>query len=404
MPFSRLKAVLHIYAVPTHLQVITRQMRGRLPAPCEPREHLAAVMDWLRRAQDVSGTGGVAGSYSFSYKGGWMPPYPETTGYIIPTFIEYARLTGESDFLDRAVRMGEWEMSIQLPGGGLNEGMGINDIPSVFVSGQVILGWMALYHETERKDFLEAAVRAADWLLSVQDDDGKWCRYTLYNISHTYYSRVAWSLIEVYRITGEKRYLDAAEANVRWTMTQAGENGWFENAAFREGALPFTHTIAYTLRGLLESVNAMSGELGNDVLRTVGKGAERMLMLFERGKKDPKAMPPLPPGRFDSRWRSEGRFSCLTGDAQTALIWLKLYRDHGFDARYLNGALKIVELLESTQTLDSANPGIRGGIAGSYPVWGGYIRYGFPNWAAKFYADAEMLLDNTMKDLKGVSP
>lgn len=404
MPFSRLRAVHHIYTAPTHLQVILRQMRGRLRVPGEPREHLSAVMDWLRRAQDVSGTGGVAGSYSFSYSGGWMPPYPETTGYIIPTFIEYARLTGERDFFDRAVRMGEWEMSIQLPGGGLNEGMGINDVPSVFVSGQVILGWTALYRETERKDFLEAAVRAADWLLSVQDDDGKWCRHTFYNIPHTYYSRVAWSLIEVYRITGEKRYLDAAEANVRWTIAQAGENGWFEKASFREGDLPFTHTIAYTMRGLLESVSALPEELGDEVLRTVGTGAERILMLFERGKKDPKAMPPLPPGRLDSRWRSDDSYSCLTGNAQTALIWLKLYRDHGFDARYLNGALKIVELLESTQILDSSNPGIRGGIAGSYPVWGGYIRYGFPNWAAKFYADAEMLLEATMKELEGVSP
>lgn len=333
-----------------------------------------------------------------------MQPYPETTGYIIPTFIDYARLTGESDYLDRAVRMGEWEMSIQLPGGGLNEGMGINDIPSVFVSGQVILGWIALYRETGRKDFLEAALRAADWLLSVQDEDGKWCRYTLRNIPHTYYSRVAWSLTKVYGETGESRYLDASVANVRWTMTQATGNGWFENAGFSAGAVPFTHTIAYTLRGLLESARAMPEELGDEVLRTVGKGAERMLLLFERGKKDPKAMPPLPPGTLDSRWRSKDRYSCLTGDAQTALIWLKLYRDHGFDARYLNGALKIVELIESTQILDSKNPGIRGGIAGSYPVWGGYIRYGFPNWAAKFFADAVMLLESVVKDLGEVSP
>jgi hypothetical protein len=300
--------------------------------------------------------------------------------------------------------MGEWEMNIQLPGGGLNEGMGTNDIPSVFVSGQVILGWLALSRETGRHDFLEAAVRAADWLHSVQDEDGKWCRYTLRNVPHAYYSRVAWSLAEVHRETGEGRYLDAAAANVRWTLAQAKDNGWFDNAGFSEGAIPFTHTIAYTLRGLLESARAMPDDLAEQVLRTVGMGAERMLLVFERGKKDPKAMPPLPPGTLDSRWRSKDGYSCLTGDAQTALIWLKLYRDHGFDARYLNGALKIVELLESTQSLDSRNPGIRGGIAGSYPVWGGYIRYGFPNWAAKFFADSVMLLESVMKDLEGVSP
>jgi hypothetical protein len=281
--------------------------------------------------------------------------------------------------------------------------MGINDVPSVFVSGQVILGWTALARMTDRGGYLDAAVRAADWLLSVQDDDGKWSRFTYNLIPHTYYTRVAWALVEVHRLTGERRYLDAAEANIRWTMSQATENGWFENAGFRTGDAPFTHTIAYTLRGLLESASGMPDDLENDVVGAVMKASERMLLLFERGKKDPRAMPPLPPGTLDSRWRSSDDYSCLTGNAQTALIWLKLYRDHGGDARYLNGALKIVELLESTQSLDSANPGIHGGIAGSWPIWGGYIRYGYPNWAAKFFADAVMLLERTMEDLEGAT-
>ncbi len=31
-----------------------------------------------------------------------------------------------------------------------------------------------------------------------------------------------------------------------------------------------------------------------------------------------------------------------------------------------------------------------GGIAGSVPIWGGYSRFEYPNWAAKFFADALM--------------
>jgi len=34
---------------------------------------------------------------------------------------------------------------------------------------------------------------------------------------------------------------------------------------------------------------------------------------------------------------------------------------------------------------------VRGGIAGSWPIWGAYSRFEFPNWAAKFFADALML-------------
>jgi hypothetical protein len=296
--------------------------------------------------------------------------------------------------------MGEWEVGIQLPSGGLNEGMGTNDVPSVFVSGQVILGWAALYRATGRGEFLDAAVRAADWLLTVQDDDGKWSTFTYNMIPHTYYSRVAWALAEAHRMTGDERYLKAAVSNVRWTMTNAAGNGWFENAGFRTGDIPFTHTIAYTLRGLLECVPYLPGDLAAEVLATVRTASERMLLVFERGKRDPRAMPPLPPGRLDRRWRSGDAWSCLTGNAQTAIIWLKLYREHGGDARLLNGAVKLVELLEATQRLDSSNPGIRGGIAGSWPIWGGYIRYGYPNWAAKFFADSVMLLEKTMRSLE----
>ena len=34
--------------------------------------------------------------------------------------------------------------------------------------------------------------------------------------------------------------------------------------------------------------------------------------------------------------------------------------------------------------------GIRGGVKGSDPVWGSYLWLRYPNWAAKFGADALM--------------
>jgi len=34
---------------------------------------------------------------------------------------------------------------------------------------------------------------------------------------------------------------------------------------------------------------------------------------------------------------------------------------------------------------------VRGAIAGSYPLWGRYLRWRYPNWAAKFFLDALLL-------------
>src|SRR5438552_1348023 len=62
--------------------------------------HLQEALGWLCRAQDAAGGGGVARSYSLWFKRvhhcrGWLAAFPETTGYIIPTFFDCAALTGD---------------------------------------------------------------------------------------------------------------------------------------------------------------------------------------------------------------------------------------------------------------------------------------------------------------------
>jgi hypothetical protein len=47
--------------------------------------------------------------------------------------------------------------------------------------------------------------------------------------------------------------------------------------------------------------------------------------------------------------------------------------------------------LKTTQRIDHPDPAVRGGIAGSSPIWGDYSRFEYPNWAAKFFADALMM-------------
>ena len=79
--------------------------------------HLGAAMNWLCRAQDAVGGGGM--SYGFSLVDGWLPPYPETTGYCIPTFLAYFRHSGKDEYRHRALRMAEWELRVQLPDGGI---------------------------------------------------------------------------------------------------------------------------------------------------------------------------------------------------------------------------------------------------------------------------------------------
>jgi len=81
-------------------------------------------MTWLRRAQEAKRPGGVSAVY-YQDQGRWEVDYPETTGYIITTFLTYARLTGDDRYLAWAKEMGDWEVNIQAPEGGAGEPVGV---------------------------------------------------------------------------------------------------------------------------------------------------------------------------------------------------------------------------------------------------------------------------------------
>lgn len=391
---TRWLGTARIASRPAHWRIVLRDLLHRSEPLRADKDHLRAALDWLARAQDVTPEGrGLSAGYSFRH--GWLPAYPETTGYAIPTFLHYAALDGDR-WTQRAVRAGDWEIDIQLPDGGVRGGQGLNDAPIVFNTGQVILGWNALYRATGQERYLLASERAAEWLVGIQDRDGSWRQHTYESTPHAYHSRVAWPLLDVAQATGQQRYREAAIGNLRWVIGQARPNGWIDSMAFRRGEDPYTHTIAYTYRGLLEcGIRLPDDETGVAALQLARLGADRLLRRFELNKPHPHAEPWPLPAALDARWHpADEESSCVTGNAQIALLWLRwaaLEADTPAEAlRWTNSALKLLDQVKATQSLRTRHDGIRGGIPGSSPAWGWYLRLTYPNWAAKFFADALM--------------
>ena len=252
---------------PSHLNLWRKDFFDRRRKPDLTAVHLRETIDWIRKAHDACGGKGVAGGYSVI--DGWLAPYPETTGYIIPTFYDYAEWTGSDEWWQRAEDMADWEIEVQMPNGAVQAGLferGKEQIPAVFNTGQVILGWCRAYIEARDEKYIEAAKRAGDWLISVQAEDGAW-RFKSQETEtdvHSYDVRTAWSLLEIYDITKEDKYREAAERQIDWTLSQQTKNGWFENNAFFTSAdkwtAPFTHTIAYVMEGLQESYRILRKE------------------------------------------------------------------------------------------------------------------------------------------------
>jgi len=337
---------------------------------------------WLARAQDSSTTrdGGVA--KNFSLISGWSTSYPETTGYIVPTMIEYAKLRGDESYRERARRMLDWLVAIQYPSGAFMSGSitSKNPVPTTFNTGQILIGLAAGVAEFGDR-YREPMRRAADWLLQVQDTDGAWRGHQSPLVRpgpKTYDTHIAWGLFEAARIDPDRSYGQAGLKNVRWAIGMQTESGWFDECSIKNPATPATHTLGYALRGILE---AYAFENDPALLAAARKAGDGLLSALHVGG--------FLPGRIDRDWKGAVNLSCLTGQAQNASNWLLLWR-HTRDVRYLDAAYSSNRFVRWALSVDGDDD-VRGAVKGSYPVDGEYDPWVYPNWATKFAVDSSML-------------
>lgn len=370
-------------AHPLHIRLILADIFSVDSQPSmDHPAHLTAAIDWLCRAQDARAAfldrGGVSAGWNFG--DGWLPSYPETTGYIIETFLAAAKVLNRLELRERAGRMVDWELSIQYEDGAFPGHFGEpGNRPVIFNTGQIMHGMIAGYRSLGRKECLAAGVRAGHWLARQQDADGCWRKFEYRNLPHVYNTRATWALLATGLLAGKHELRDAAIRNLDWALRQQRESGWFANNTFTAGRNPVTHTIAYAIRGLVEC-----GTLLNEprYLDAALKAA--------RGVASAQRADGWLAGTLDAAWQPSARYCCLTGVAQMCLNWIRLAQETGADE--LRGhARRGIAYLKRTQRLDDASEAVRGAIAGSSPIWGRYSMFEYPNWAAKFFSDALMM-------------
>lgn len=363
--------------------------------------HINSALAWLKRAQDKSEDGGV--SAWFSLINGWRPSYIETTGYIIDTFLEVGIFKNDEKLISRAIKMANFLVEMHIPKSGFRTSVPSIENrarPTVFNTGQDLLGLTSIYNYSKNLKYLSPCLETAHWLCSIQEEDGSWIKNTYGQTNHTYHTRVAWGLLKVSQAcaaTGYKKdaqkFRQAAIKNLNWAKKNQLSNGWFENNHLPSPnpSFPYTHTISYAIEGFWWSGKILEDD---EFLRTAIKGAIPLLKYYLEND--------YLPGTFDSNWKSKDRYSCLTGDAQIAVMWWQMYgltKNKSFAV----GAKKINHFLKSTQKLDSLLNGVRGAIPGSDPIWGdllhnkGYCRMAYLNWSTKFFIDSlieEMKYEN----------
>jgi hypothetical protein len=167
--------------------------------------------------------------------------------------ILYAQQTTSCDLWARMIRSGEFLIDkLYIPEKGLFHDLYDPQTHSVVpnpyrtrnnIGGRPLIDdgiFLILYQKTGEKKFLDVHVRIAETLVAEQDPPGNWIDYGPCNSErgnfhprHTYW----WGLpmIETYRITGRREFLDVARASGEFLTHSLRKDGGYFRGYYRDG-------------------------------------------------------------------------------------------------------------------------------------------------------------------------
>jgi len=347
-----------------------------------------AAIQWLRKS--IAVTGGQGSSHSWHPLWGWSKPYPETTGYIIPTLFDYATLHQDASLKHLAIDCAHWLCSIQMPNGAFTGLLLGNTQPSIFNSTQILFGLTrVLQHDPGNKPVHQALQKCVWWLLSMLETDGSWKRHAFVpGFTPSYYTRAVLGLLIANEVLQDAAIRSRMHHALNFYALRFQRNHAILDWGFKPGKAAFTHTIAYTVEGFLQC----SLILEDAALRQKSIAAADQLLL-EREKAGGRTA-----GRYNTNWKGDYAFTCVTGNAQLSVLYQRLFELTGEKKYRIARATFLQEILKSQKL--SGNLNRVGGLPGSMPIWGAYLPFRYPNWAAKFFLDAMAPFQNDEHWLK----
>jgi hypothetical protein len=362
---------------------------GGHPLAQADQEHLLEALHWLMRAQDVIPYGGLSRGYSFGWnpyfpKKGWQPPHPRPTAEAVNTFFNCSTTMSRIDLLHRAVDLADWLVKIQMPSGAIRGGV-LDEPPSpeVLNTALAVTGWLRAWRETSAERFARATRRACDFLLGLQGKDAgartrSFCAGEYSEAASR--STMGLALIQAGIVMEEYDYCAAGEKCMMQIIGRQQENGWFRGTRMDRSSDPLSQTIAMIVENVILSGLILDN---SKYLQVATRTADALLNRFqEEGCLG---------GRMRSDWSMATSWSCLEGSGLMACVWLRLFHAAG-EKKYLSAARQVIGVLERDQNRMTSNPGLRGGIKGSFPCDGDFGRYQTLSSATGQFINALLLL------------
>jgi len=353
---------------------LNRLARNGHPArPARRRDTIIEdVAGWLIRAQDKVAGKGVAGSYHLQT--GWSTISPEATSSAIPTLLQLAARFSKPSFRERAVQLGLSLAENYSKDG--NFAIPYDAFNSICAALPAISGWVDVYRHTRDIRFKTAACEAGRLLISLPRESP-----SAVEPLPGYEAQAARALACLNQTWPNTQYQQAAQRFGNAAVDSCSSDGYpFENNN-QHGAEPALAKVTAVLYAVLEA-GIFSGN--QSWIDAAELGARRLHELYRaRGTMA---------GRYGPQWRGDFSFHCMSGCAQTALLWLRLYQ-LGYPHDYFMAAARVNDFVASTVDINHPDPGIKGGIRAGYPLWVDYYPMTYQAMAAKYALDAWLLED-----------
>lgn len=262
-------------------------------------------------------------------------PYPEVSGYYIPTLLDWG-------YKDLAKQYAKWLVSIQHENGAWYDWL--DKDPYAFDTGQILKGLIAIY--PIMPEVKENIIKGCDWIISLIEEDGRlqspsldfWQSLNIPELIHLY---CLTPLIEASRLFNKPEYNEQAKKVLNYYKKTAMDK-----------ILDF-HTLSHFYGYIMEALVDL-GEI--DIAKA---GMEQIAKLQRKNG--------MIPAYKNVKW------TCSTGLFQFALVWYKLGEKQKADLTF-----------DYACTLQTKN----GGWLGSYGKNCKYLQEAEISWANKYFLDA----------------
>jgi hypothetical protein len=230
-------------------------------------------------------------------------------------------------------------------------------------------------------------------MISNQEDGGLWEKDLFFPYFGSHQTRTMWALINAGKTFNKSEYIDSALRCLHKLKSNVKPNAYITNCHFthkKNEDFAFTHPIGYAIEGFFKVGIALELDEFTEVAIDVGYklqkiAKERQGILFSH---------------YNPEWKPISNYQCVTGNIQIAMMWLEIAK-HTNDNTLLSTAQKFLNHTRNVMIdIKTKIAGVRGAIQGSFPIYGRYCPYAFPNWGAKFFIDASLLELEAMRNKK----